>query len=120
MYIDLDQEQIVQLEDVVLDATFISMVPLCKESGLCIGFMGATKYNPIVKDIFNTILCKNELSYMEICEISGNVLKEFMGVSELYEGVYEIKGQKLFYYKKYGMNRGISKHVEVYWMEKLF
>jgi mannosyltransferase OCH1-like enzyme len=57
MYIDLDQEQIVQLEDVVLDATFISMVPLGKESGLCIGFMGATKYNPIVKDIFNTILC---------------------------------------------------------------
>jgi hypothetical protein len=98
MYIDLDQEQIVQLEDVVLDATFISMVPLDKESGLCIGFMGATKYNPIVKDIFNTIglyLCKNELSYTELCEISGNVLKEFMGVLELYEGVYEIKGQKI-------------------------
>ena len=93
IHIDLDQEQLVPLNDILYNASFISMIPVLKKDGLCIGFMGASKHNCIVKEMINKILTANVTEYITLCKISGKVLKDFMGVSELNEGIYKINGQ---------------------------
>jgi len=81
--------------------TFVGMIPVKKEDGLAVGFMASSCYNPIVKNILNEYLnvSFNGLTggnyYILLCRIAGEVLKQFMNVGELNEGLYEMNGQRI-------------------------
>lgn len=111
IYFDLDQEPLVSFQTIInkyegFDPTFICAIPVNKEDGLTIGFMGSSKYNQIVKAILNKFLqvtfegLSGGKYYVELCRQAGEVLKSFMNVEELNEGMYEVNGEKILLLKE--------------------
>ena len=103
IYFDLDQEPLISFDEMIFQnnffqPTFVGMIPINKNDGIAIGFMGSTQYNPILKEILLSYF-KNPLeisqNYVEYCQIAGNILKKFMNVEELNEGLYEVGNQKI-------------------------
>jgi hypothetical protein len=99
LYFDIDQEPLVHFDEMIKDASFVGLIPVKKEDGLAIGFLGCSRYNEIVKMIFeefiNLDMAVLDNYYILLCKIAGQVLIRYMGVDELHEGVYHVNGQKI-------------------------
>jgi len=111
IYFDLDQEPLDTFETIInndkeFEPTFVCGIPAKKEDGLIIGFMAASKYNPIIKRILDRFLeitfegLSGGKYYVELCYQAGEVLKQFMSVSELEPGKYEVNGERILLLKE--------------------
>ena len=100
IYFDIDQELYHSFDTFIGDATFIGMIPVDKNDGLCLGLIGCSKNNLITNLIleeflkfdFNDI---NKYGYATLCKLAGSVLKNFMKVQELKEGYFNISNQNI-------------------------
>ena len=104
IYMDLDYEPLSSISNTFrineLKPTFVTVIPTDSNNGLCIGLLGCTKYNKIMSMILGSI---NQIDIenatrengMLFCIIVAHILKQFMGVDQLREGFYEVKGERI-------------------------
>lgn len=112
IFFDLDQEPLLSFYEMIYNVkninekkseyeeidleipTFVGMIPALKKDGLAVGFMAATSNNEIVYKILIEYLnasfenLEGGEYYILLCKLAGKVLKEYMNVNELNEGLY--------------------------------
>lgn len=103
VYVDVDFEPLTSFENILqtaLQPTFVGVLGVNRNDGLNICLMACTKYNKIINSIlkhFYHIKFEDTINtdYGLLCRIVGHALKQFMGVSQLEEGLYEIEGERI-------------------------
>lgn len=100
IHFDLDQKPEVGFDPVLRGVTFSTCITADPRDGITTGFVACTQSNEITKKIIVKYL-EFDFHYIQfrgytaLCQLAGEALKEFMGVVQLREGLYEVKGEKI-------------------------
>lgn len=109
IYFDLDQEPITSFEEILSDVSFASSIPLKEEDGLNLGFIACNRRSPIIQLIFDDFIQFDYnmipiLGYACLCRRAAEILRRYMNVDRLTEGIHYVKGEKILLGREVGEN----------------
>jgi mannosyltransferase OCH1-like enzyme len=107
IYFDLDQEPLSPFDEILSDVSFATSIPLKYEDGINLGFIACNRGSPIMKMMLDDFLQYDYdmiaiLGYACLCKRAGEILKRYMNVDRLTEGVHYVKGEKILLGREVG------------------